>query len=241
MIFKAQAIHQNLNLVQRLPPKSVVIETDGSRVQQILINLLSNALKFSPKGSIITITLETIKDDIDQSFSDSSISVDSTTSQYLTWQLSVRDSGIGISERDQKLLFKPFFRTTDKVSREMNSQGHGLGLAISNKIAKFLGGVLKCESKVGEGTCFTLEVLGRECTDPAFISPDNKAAQQGSFRLKNNRDKMRLINSLADSSETNLHLDEVVKKPTPKTIQLQNPVKIDYSGMPRGKIVVADD
>ena len=79
-IFKAQAVHQNLNLVQRLPPNTVVIETDAVRVQQILINLLSNALKFSPKGSIITIALETIKDELNQSFSDSSISVDSTTS-----------------------------------------------------------------------------------------------------------------------------------------------------------------
>lgn len=83
----------------------------------------------------------------------------------------------------------------------MNSQGHGLGLAISQKIAKFLGGILKCESKVGEGTCFTLEALGRECTDLALISP-GKSAQQGSFKKKKEpAPVMRLVDSVASSND----------------------------------------
>ena len=75
--------------------------------------------------------------------------------------MTVRDFGIGINEKDQRNLFKPFFKTSDPKSLELNSQGHGLGLAIAFKIANRLGGHLRCESKVGLGTSFTLEILSK--------------------------------------------------------------------------------
>jgi signal transduction histidine kinase len=66
-----------------------------------------------------------------------------------------------MNDVDQKNLFKNFFKTTDPKSRQMNAQGHGLGLAIAKKISNFIGGHLMCQSQLGVGTCFTLEVLSR--------------------------------------------------------------------------------
>ena len=67
----------------------------------------------------------------------------------------VIDKGIGISESDQQKLFKPYFRTNDTNSREMNVSSHGLGLNICYKICKALGGSIKVDSKLGKGSTFT--------------------------------------------------------------------------------------
>lgn len=67
--------------------------------------------------------------------------------QFGIYKIQVIDSGIGISEPDLKSLFTPFFQATDKKSKALNMAGHGLGLSISHKIAKILGGSLTAESE----------------------------------------------------------------------------------------------
>lgn len=96
---------------------------DQLRVLQILINLLSNAIKFSPRSSQILIEVLPKENDSDSCYYD----------------VSVIDKGIGMSASDVNNLFKPYFRTSDKASRELNMNSHGLGLSISMSIAKILG------------------------------------------------------------------------------------------------------
>lgn len=86
------------------------------------------------------------------------------------------DHGIGISNSDLKNLFTPFFVTTDKKSKELNHNGHGLGLSISHKIAKKLCGSLTVESMIGEGTTFTL-LLKKEIADE-LCDPDSSDGEQ---------------------------------------------------------------
>lgn len=124
--------------------KPFYVLSDRGRIQQILINLLSNALKFSPKNSIVVVSLKTIFADIPGHLPHYLADDDSEQSTYQTWQLSVRDFGIGMNTKDQENLFKPFFKSTDRTSCEMNKQGNGLGLSIVAKIAKFLGGHMLC-------------------------------------------------------------------------------------------------
>lgn len=111
-IFEAQARLCELTFDCRLPTTDVVVLTDGVRVQQVLINLFSNAIKFSPRKSHIVVELnleevqkppDTVNDDEDKE----------GEHVYVKWSLSVRDYGIGMNEQDQKNLFKPFFKTTD--------------------------------------------------------------------------------------------------------------------------------
>lgn len=68
--------------------------------------------------------------------------------------VSVVDFGIGINEKDQKNLFKPYFKTTDPKSQELNASSHGLGLNICYKITQALKGSLKVNSILGQGTEF---------------------------------------------------------------------------------------
>ena len=113
----------------------VVMETDKMRLEQILKNLLSNAFKFTTEGAI---TLE----------------ISSSGEEQL--QLSVSDTGIGIAEEKQGLIFEAFQQADGSTRRKYG--GTGLGLSISRELARLLGGKLSLKSKPGEGTTFYLQI-----------------------------------------------------------------------------------
>ena len=107
------------------------IVLDKSLLRKIIINLCSNATKFSPEDSVINIT---------------------TTCHENNLMLQIKDSGIGISEDDQKHLFERFFRATNVT----NVQGTGLGLHIVAKYTELMQGEVSLKSKLEEGTEITI-------------------------------------------------------------------------------------
>ena len=113
-----------------------VIYTDPVRIKQVLINLIDNAIKYTPKGSVRLRT----------SFLENTGEI----------EFSVTDSGIGMSPVQQEKLFKPFSQGDPAVAREYG--GSGLGLALSRQIAELLGGTIKVKSVLGEGSTFTVFV-----------------------------------------------------------------------------------
>lgn len=114
-----------------VPPQ---ISTDQQKVEQIIKNFMSNALKFTSRGSI-TLHFHTLQD---------------TTN---TICISVIDTGIGIPENKQQDIFEAFQQADGSISRKFG--GTGLGLSISRELAKLLGGQITLKSKVGEGSTFT--------------------------------------------------------------------------------------
>lgn len=112
---------------------------DPFRIRQILTNLLGNAFKFTEEGSI------TIKAHASQGFG-----------KKIMLKIDVRDTGIGIPKDKQYLIFKEF--TQADVYTEKKFGGHGLGLTISKKLVELLKGSLKLESKVDQGSTFTLQI-----------------------------------------------------------------------------------
>jgi PAS domain S-box-containing protein len=111
-------------------PSSVI--GDLQRLQQILVNLTSNAIKFTDEGQV---TLRVYKPDADR------------------WALAVSDTGCGISEEGQKIVFEPF-RREESVARKYG--GAGLGLSIAKQLVELMGGQILLESQVGEGSTFTV-------------------------------------------------------------------------------------
>ena len=107
------------------------VELDGSLVKHIIMNLISNASKFSPEGGVIEIKTLWEKDHV---------------------KLSVKDQGIGISKEDQKHLMERFFRATNAG----NIQGTGLGLHIVSKYAELMNGTVACKSELDRGTEFII-------------------------------------------------------------------------------------
>lgn len=119
--------------------------SDRQRLEQILKNLLSNSVKFTAKGSV-TVDVEIPSADTDLSFSGLNPG-DSIA-------FSVTDTGIGIPEDKQNLIFEAFHQADGSNSR--NYGGTGLGLSISRELVRLLGGEITLESKMGEGSTFTI-------------------------------------------------------------------------------------
>jgi signal transduction histidine kinase/ActR/RegA family two-component response regulator/HAMP domain-containing protein len=131
--FRPVAEHKGLEFVINVAegiPKAIF--TDENRLHQILKNLLSNAFKFTDKGQV-KMDITTYKNNV---------------------VFRVSDTGIGIPQEKQKLIFEAFQQADGTTSRKYG--GTGLGLTISREIARLLGGVIEVESKPGEGSTFTL-------------------------------------------------------------------------------------
>lgn len=109
---------------------------DFGKLQQILSNLISNAIKFTKEGSIVLMIEENFRDDED-----------------LFLQFSVKDTGIGIKEDDMSQLFMSFSQLNNSYSREYN--GTGLGLALSKQLVEMLGGEIWAESNKDHGSIFS--------------------------------------------------------------------------------------
>ncbi|QTA92375.1 response regulator [Desulfonema magnum] len=136
-LFSDQAAEKGIEIIiskGRNVPSA--LRGDALRLKQILINLMSNAVKFTETGKIIL----------------SVTSAENTQDRSLL-SFSVRDTGIGISEENIAKLFSPFTQADDSVTR--NYGGTGLGLAISKKLAGLMGGEISVESEPGKGSAFS--------------------------------------------------------------------------------------
>lgn len=113
---------------------------DEVRLQQVLINLLNNSLKFTHEGSVsLDVTLVS-KDDYS-----------------ITLRFAINDTGIGINQEQQRTLFKAFQQADSSISRRFG--GTGLGLAISQQLVGLMGGEIHCDSEEGKGSCFWFELM----------------------------------------------------------------------------------
>jgi signal transduction histidine kinase len=128
-----------LRVETRISPKTPKMRTDRQKVKQILVNLLSNALKFTHAGSI-------------------TIAVDHAGASKLV-SIAVRDTGIGISDPDLEKIFEDFQQVDNTLTRAYG--GTGLGLSICRRLATMLRGTIKVESQLGQGSTFTLVLPAR--------------------------------------------------------------------------------
>lgn len=135
-ILKGKAEQKNIQLDVGDDPGNVVIDGDPDRLKQVLINLVSNAITYSPNGGSVTVSLRDQKDMV---------------------SIVVKDSGIGIEKNEIPRIFERFYRV-DKA-RSRNSGGTGLGLAIVKHIVEAHKGHIEVESQLGKGTSFTIKLF----------------------------------------------------------------------------------
>jgi two-component system cell cycle sensor histidine kinase PleC len=134
-------LRSNLTVTLDLAKDLRPISSDRQKVKQIVLNLLSNALKFTHQGTVTIIARRIAEERV--------------------LQLSVSDTGIGIAPVDQDRIFEDFRQLDNSPTRPYG--GTGLGLSICKRLAQMLGGTISVESKLGRGSTFklTLPIQGR--------------------------------------------------------------------------------
>ena len=146
-ILQIQAHEAGVDLRGVLPPSDLDVNADRRAIKQIVLNLVANALKFTPAPGSVTVTLQAVQG---------------------AMELVVADSGVGIAPEDLARLGQPFEQAGDAVSR---TGGTGLGLSLVKAFAKLHGGDMTLESRLGEGTAVTVR-LPVLATEAPSASPD---------------------------------------------------------------------
>ena len=158
-IVKEKASDKGLAIQLELDPRVTTLEVDGLRLKQMLVNLLSNAVKFTTTGSV-GLRVVPVDDYL----------------HFMVW-----DTGTGISQTQQALLFKPYSQIRNEVVAR--GEGTGLGLALTQKLAELHGGRIEVQSEVNQGSCFTI-ALPLRTTVTLQQEPDS-VVEEGQSILSN--------------------------------------------------------
>ncbi len=146
---RQQATQKNVQLQIQVAQSLPQLVIDERRMRQVLINLLNNAVKFTPEGGKVTLEI-TLQEAIANN-----PNPDNSENNITHWvNFAVSDTGIGIAPEPLKTLFQPFVQVDSALNRQY--EGTGLGLALVKRIVEMHGGSVKATSTVGVGSCFTI-------------------------------------------------------------------------------------
>ena len=214
-IVKERAFAKKIQLSQTVDDSLSPIFADARQIKQIVYNLLSNAVKFTPSGGKIYI--EGYK-------------------EQNNYVIAVKDTGIGISEEDQKRLFKPFEQLDSSVARKY--EGTGLGLVLAKRFAELHGGSVSVQSKPNEGSCFSIAIPYRtdENTESEISSP---VVDETIINVINQQKDLLLLTTIKDNSKTLHHKAELQGYKVHKIFSSDSLIKHIKFSPPQ--LVVVDD
>ncbi|MDO4501306.1 MAG: ATP-binding protein [Erysipelotrichaceae bacterium] len=181
-LFYADVKKKNLHISQEMDIEHRHVIGDLPKIKQIVMNLVSNAIKYTPDNGHIHVSMKELPCDIEDS---------------VKFRFSVKDDGIGMSEDFQKHLFDSF--TRERNTTESKILGTGLGLSIVKKLVDLMSATITVESKMGQGSCFTIEIVQKK-TDTNTNDKDleNETVDVGKFAGK------RIL--LAEDNELNAEI-----------------------------------
>lgn len=184
--------------------------SDGVRLRQLLINLLSNATKYTPSGGEITFDLtETVCD----------------KHGYALYNVSVADTGYGMEKEFIEHIFDPFTRAENSVTNKV--QGTGLGMAIVKSVVDLMGGTIKVDSVLNEGTCFEVNLPLKIDSNPDRMTDIGSVLliSDDEMLQKNIEVSMREISDGFYSASTMKEAEALMKMQKMDIILLSDPLK----------------
>ena len=178
----------------------VQVHGDGKRLREILVHLLSNAIKFTPSGTVhVTVRTDSISPD-----------------QVL---ISVADTGIGIAEQDQQGVFEPFSQVDSSITRQRG--GAGLGLTLCQRLTSLMGGTIWLDSTNGQGSTFHIAVPLAESAHPNASLSDADGDTQLGLVLGPDADQPRIL-SVDDSEDNRLLVRRFLNRSPVEVIEAAN-------------------
>ncbi len=170
-VFENDAKNKKLEIIRNVDITHRYVYADAQKIREILLNLISNAIKYTPAGGTIHIDLKEKPCD---------------KKGYATYVCDIADNGIGMSKKFQKQVYESFAR--EHNSTESKVMGTGLGMSIVKKLVDLMGGTITVDSELGKGTTFTVTMDLKIVEDPEKYL--NKQKQENSYeglRLDNRR------------------------------------------------------
>ncbi|MCX8110259.1 MAG: PAS domain S-box protein, partial [Syntrophorhabdaceae bacterium] len=153
-VLSLKAHEKNIELLYMIDPDvPLYLIGDPTRLRQVLVNLIGNAIKFTEKGEVVlSISMSKGSEKIDKKARSKEVKTENShiTPEYAVLLFSVKDTGIGIPDDKLGLIFEKFTQADTSTTRKYG--GTGLGLAISKRIVEIMGGKIWAESRLGEGT-----------------------------------------------------------------------------------------
>lgn len=162
-VFGAMAKEKEIVLDTKIDIVHKQVLCDSTKVKEILVNLIGNAIKYTPSGGRVTVDVKEIE---------------CLKEGYGTYQVQISDTGIGMSESFIPTLFDSFTREASE-----NIMGTGLGMAIVKKLVDMMGGTIDVESVLGKGSCFTI-TIDHKVVDEEVVKTENEDLSISKYSLE---------------------------------------------------------
>ena len=195
--FASEAEERGIHLSGSMKVTHRNILCDGTKIREIYVNLVSNAIKYTPRGGNVTITVEELPCEREG---------------YMKVKSEIKDTGIGMSKEYLPTLFEPFSRERNTTTGRV--RGTGLGMPIVKKMVDLMGGSLEVESELGKGTVFTFTLM-HKIADRKYYSQRIETVE-ASDREENLRGKHVL---LAEDNDLNAEIAVTVLEETGLVIE----------------------
>ena len=186
-IFEDEAKKKNLALHYTINVEHEHILTDTTKVKEILVNILSNAIKYTPVGGSVMVDMDELPCD---------------ESEYMIVRIRVSDTGIGMSADYQTKIFEAFTREQNTTKSKI--AGSGLGMSIVKKYVELLGGTITVESELGKGSTFTVTLRHRIADESYYVKKHIEDLETGSEILKGRK----IL--LAEDNDLNAEIAEAI-------------------------------
>ncbi|MGD1804286.1 response regulator [Dapis sp. BLCC M126] len=176
-----------IQLKTKLPQNLPELLVDERRIRQVLINLLNNAVKFTPEKGSVSLEVEVI-----------SVNPEATDAQNFL-RIAVIDNGIGIAPENLNKLFQPFVQIDSSLNRHYH--GTGLGLSLVKRIVDHHGGKVGVSSEFGVGSCFTVDL---PCTNTILFHPKLESHSEANIKSTKLEQEAAPLIMLAEDNEVNI-------------------------------------